>query len=78
MGNNSKHTEGNTVSDLMFLFGYKPKPARFGSRFDSIKIEAENAWLEGKNADANPYNKNNQPLEYNTWYAAWLNCNKNA
>lgn len=64
---------GNSVEDLMFLFGWK-KNVKYG-KFEQIKIEAENAWLDGKDADANPYQKGT--VQNSCWYSQWLSCNKN-
>lgn len=61
-----------TVSDLMMLFGWRPK-VKFG-KFEQIKVEAENDWHEGKDADANPYKKGT--LEHDVWYRQWRECNR--
>lgn len=62
----------HTIEDLNFLFGRHTEQSKRQSR---ISIEAENDWLDGKNADANPYPKGSwQNLE---WYRVWFNCNKN-
>jgi len=53
--------------DLSFLFGR--------GRFEQVRIEAENSWLEGKDADANPYKQGTQ--KHDIWYSQWLQCNKN-
>jgi len=72
--------EANAVDDLMMLLGWQKKTAinsnRYG-KFTQIKVEAENAWLEGANADANPYNERTQNVEYWAWYRTWKECNVN-
>lgn len=45
-------------------------------KWGHIETEAENAWLEGVNADANPYNQNTQKIEYYCWNNRWRLCNK--
>lgn len=63
----------NSIDDLMSLFGFE-RNKRY-SKFTQIRVEAENAWLEGVNADANPFNKGT--VEYWTWYETWKKCNVN-
>lgn len=62
----------NDVDDLMALFGFE-KYKKY-SRFTAIRLDAENAWLEGKDADTNPHKT--QSLEYWTWNETWKVCNK--
>jgi hypothetical protein len=62
----------NTQDDLMFLFGIRKN----GKSERTIAIEAENAWLDGKNADANPYPKDSG--QHFEWYRFWYQCNKNS
>jgi len=70
---------GNSVEDLMFLVGYVKKPKNVASKWvRDIETEAENAWMDGKNADANPYGKEyTGNIKADVWYKMWLNCNKN-
>jgi hypothetical protein len=65
--------KGHTIEDLMFLFG-KKKNERHG-KFDMIRTEAENAWMENKDAIANPYAKGT--IEHNVWHEQWYKCNIN-
>ena len=56
------------VDDLLALFAY--------NKWDAIRTEAENAWLEGANADANPYNQKTDFLKWSVWNKRWCDCNK--
>jgi hypothetical protein len=64
----------NTIDDLMGVFGIK-KGVEY-TKWKQIEVEATNDWLEGVDADYNPYKAGT--LEHSVWYQAWLNCNKNA
>lgn len=61
------------IEDLMFLFGWR-KGEKYG-KWEKIKVQAQNDWLDGKNADANPYR--NGSLEADVWYKEWKKCNIN-
>jgi hypothetical protein len=51
--------------------------ALFGvGRWGHIKTEAENAWYEGKDADANPYNLKHQEAEFWCWLRRWQLMNR--
>lgn len=63
---------GLSVEDAMFLFGWE-KGKRYG-KFTQIRIQAENAWLDGKDADANPFQKGT--VEHGEWHGQWYQCNK--
>lgn len=45
-------------------------------KWGHIETEAENSWLEGNDADANPYNQKRQNVEYWCWYKRWKLCNQ--
>lgn len=46
----------NTLEDLMFLLGYEPKQKNVTKKWiRDIETDAETAWIDGKNADKNPY-----------------------
>lgn len=65
-----------TQDDLCYLFGIKRGTRRYVNReTEQAKIEGENAWLDGLNADANPYAKGTNRQQ--AWYSSWLTCNKN-
>ena len=54
-----------TPAELAFLFSR--------NEWEQIKTEAENAWLEGKDANANPYPVNSN--KHLIWHRAWHQCN---
>jgi hypothetical protein len=62
------------ADDLMALFGIV-KNMKTSLKWVQVQIEAENSWLNGDNADANPYAKGT--LKHEVWYKTWLECNKN-
>lgn len=71
---------GHSIEDLMFLSGWQKKNPANGVSGKSLKwsridIEAENAWYDGLNADANPYAENS--IEHSAWYNRWYQCNTN-
>ncbi len=59
------------TEDLLFLFGYKRNKRCY--KEDSVKIEAENAWLEGHDANKNPYPPSSD--YHRIWYQTWRDCN---
>jgi len=62
----------------MGILGYIPKDINAKPRdWRDIDTDAENAWRDGKNADANPYNKDNKPIHWRAWHNAWYQCNVN-
>lgn len=73
-----KAPKGNSIEDLMFLFGIRKK-GKNTYRDQVAYIMGENAWCEGKNADANPFSRNDivSSFKYSAWYEAWLECNQN-
>lgn len=56
------------ISDSINLFGR--------GNLGTIKVAAQNAWLEGKDADANPYDSTVYWIEHGVWYREWFKCNK--
>lgn len=61
-------TASLSFDDLAFLIGH--------SDIENVKIEAENAWLNEANADANPYNQKINEWQYDVWRSRWKECNK--
>ena len=66
-------TNSNSIEDLMFCFGIR-KGTRY-SKFEKIKIQAENDWYDGKDAKDNPYKHGT--IEYDVWNCQWILFNKN-
>lgn len=56
------------VSDNIGLFARRTT--------DIIETLAENAWLEGEDADANPYDIQEETHKHFTWLRKWKECNK--
>lgn len=61
------------IWELPNLFGIYKKGTR--PTQTSIQVMAENAYLEGKNADANPFCKDKNPNKHNEWHTHWRNLN---
>jgi hypothetical protein len=60
---------GLEISDMVAFF------AR--GKAETIRTEAENAWLEGKDAKDNPYrDKEVFYGNYYLWNKYWIECNK--
>jgi hypothetical protein len=72
-------TKSFTQAELMEILGYLPKYIPASPRWvRDIRTDAQNAWRDGKDADANPYNKDKgQSIQHDIWYLEWLQCNKN-
>lgn len=59
------------TEDLMMLFGIRKN--RPYNKFQMIQIEAENAWLNGDDADKNPYKAGS--ASHSAWFNKWHECN---